>query len=249
MKRKEIILVILLCLITFFVVRYNNNDKQKLVLDMTYEQLESDNEESGVLELEPDALIESLQNKYKNNDIKAELRIENTNFKTPIPQSSNNTYYYRRLPNKSYSIIGSTYLDYRTKIDESRVLIIYGHNSSKYDMPFKVLENYYSKEYYDNHKYLELVTASGIKKYEVFSVFVETSDFSYYTDIEFENNKDFINHINKLKNKSFYDTNVSLNENDNILILQACSTHKKYQKYKNKFVLIISREVRNDEGI
>ena len=112
----------------------------------------------------------NLKKEYKNNDIKAELRISNTNFKTPIPQSSNNEYYYRRLPNKSHSIIGSTYLDYRTKLNESRVLIIYGHNSSKYDMPFKVLENYYSKDYYDKHKYIELITSNGIKTYEVFSV-------------------------------------------------------------------------------
>lgn len=243
MKKKEFVFILLFGLITLTIVHITNKENDTTNFSPTYDILVSEKEEI----IEPETIIANLQEKYKNKDIKAELRISNTSFKTPIPQSVNNEYYYRRLPNKSHSIIGSTFLDYRTKLNESRVLIIYGHNSSKYDMPFKVLENYYDEDYYAKHKYIELVTSDGIKKYEVFSVYVETSDFSYYTDIEFENNNKFLNHINKLKDKSFYDTDVSLNKDDNILILQACSTHKNYKKYKSKFVLIISREVKIDE--
>lgn len=243
MKKKEFVFILLFGLITLTIVHITNKENDTTNFSPTYDILVSEKEEI----IEPETIIANLQEEYKNKDIKAELRISNTSFKTPIPQSVNNEYYYRRLPNKSHSIIGSTFLDYRTKLNESRVLIIYGHNSSKYDMPFKVLENYYDEDYYEKHKYIELVTSDGIKKYEVFSVYVETSDFSYYTDIEFENNNKFLNHINKLKDKSFYDTGVSLNKDDNILILQACSTHKNYKKYKNKFVLIISREVKIDE--
>lgn len=245
MWKKEIVLFLVFSLITLVMIHFQKED-DVLVLDTSYDVVENETTEEVVLTEEE--IIQGLQNEYNNKDIKALLRIKGTNFKTPIPQSTDNNYYYRRLPNKSYSIIGSTYLDYRTKLSESRVLIIYGHNSSKYNMPFKVLENYYSKDYYDDHRYIELVTVNGIKTYEVFSVFVETSDFTYYTDIEFENDDEFFKHITTLKGKSFYDTGVSLNKDDNILILQACSTHKKYQKYEHKFVLIISREVRNEES-
>ena len=249
MAKKEIVFAFLLCIVTFGVVIFTKDkDEEKLVIDTSYEIATNGDNQEVVVELSPKEVIENLREEYNNKDIKAELRISNTTFKTPIPQANNNQYYYRRLPNKSSSIIGSTYLDYRTKIDESRVLIIYGHNSSKYDMPFKVLENYYDEDYYDKHKYIELVTPNGIKTYEIFSVFVETSDFSYYSDVEFDSNKEFYNHIKKLQGKSFYDTEVSLNEDDNILILQACSTHKKYKKYKTKFVLVISREVKNSEN-
>lgn len=246
MLKKEIVLIIMFSIITFLVIHFSKEDidvSNKLSYDVL---IDTDNDEGK--QMTPSEIITNLQSKYQNKDIKAKLHIDNTNFETPIPQSTDNNYYYRRLPNKSYSIIGSTYLDYRTKLSESRVLIIYGHNSSKYDMPFKILENYYDKDYYDKHKYIELTTVDGIKKYEVFSVYVETSDFSYYTDVEFENNDDFFKHITSLKEKSFYDTGVSLKKDDNILILQACSTHKKYQKYKHKFILIISREVRNEES-
>ena len=52
-----------------------------------------------------------------------------------------------------------------------------------------------------------------------------------------------INHILKLKNKSMYDTNVSVNEDDKILIIQTCSTKKEYSNYENKFLLIIAKRV------
>lgn len=244
MKKKEFVFILLFGLITLTIVHITNGESETTNLSPTYDILVSEKKDEII---EPKDIISNLQKEYNNKDIKAELRISNTNYKTPVPQGVNNEYYLRRLPNKKYGINGSTYLDYRTKLNESRVLIIYGHNSSKYEMPFKVLENYYDEDYYEKHKYIELITSDGIRRFEVFSVYVETSDFSYYTDVEFKDDNKFLNHINKLKDKSFYDTGVSLNKDDNILILQACSTHKNYKKYKRKFVLIISREVKNDE--
>lgn len=246
MKKKEFGLLMMFSLITLIIVHYVNQNNS--LNNSSYDILASESSVNEKKDVDPKTIVTSLQEEYKNKDIIAQLQISNTSFKTPIPQSTNNEYYYRRLPNKSPSIIGSTYLDYRTKLDESRVLIIYGHNSSKYDMPFKVLENYYNEDYYNDHKYIELITSIGIKRYEVFSVYVETGDYSYYTDINFEDDNAFLKHITKLKNKSFYDTGVELNQDDNILILQACSTHKKYTKYKHKFVLIISREVMINEN-
>ena len=52
-------------------------------------------------------------------------------------------------------------------------------------------------------------------------------------------NKDLL----KYKNKSLYNTNVDINNDDNILILQTCSNHPNYQKYENKYLLIIAKKV------
>ncbi len=60
--------------------------------------------------------------------------------------------------------MGSIYLDYRVDIDSSKKLLIYGHNSSKIDMPFKILEEFYDKDYYDNHKYVDLTTSTTKKR-------------------------------------------------------------------------------------
>ena len=249
MKKGEIvaIFVILICIFSGIYFTKNKNENDENYYNYEKDIVLSDDTSSDS-DTSSENVVNTLRKKYDNNDIVAELRIGNTNFKTPIPQSTDNNYYYRRLPNKKHSIIGSTYLDYRTKINRDRVLIIYGHNSLKYNLPFKILENYYDEDYQKDHKYIELITENEVKLYEVFSVFVETNDYSYYTDIEFSSNDEFYRHITKLKNKSFYNTNVELSKNDNILILQACSTHEKYKKYKRKFVLIISREFKEYEN-
>ena len=43
------------------------------------------------------------------------------------------------------------------------------------------------------------------------------------------------------------DVGLDFNKDDKILILQTCSTHKNYQKYAKKFLLIISKEVKVNE--
>lgn len=187
-------------------------------------------------------IINDARNKYNNNDVVGILEIDNTDYIVPIMQANDNEYYLNHTPDGKESFMGSVYLDYRVDIDSSKKLLIYGHNSSNVDMPFKILEEFYDKDYYDNHKYVEITTSSIKKKYEIFSVYVETSDFSYM-DITFENDDEFLKHIENLKSKSMYDTGVALDNDDEILILQTCSEHPEYHNYQKKYLLIILRRV------
>jgi hypothetical protein len=75
-----------------------------------------------------------------------------------------------------------------------------------------VFENYYNSDYLKEHKYMYLQTETEIKKYEIFSVHVETSDWSYFSKIRFNSDTDYLNHLTELKNKSIYDTGVEINE-------------------------------------
>ena len=113
---------------------------------------------------------------------------------------------------------------------------------SNIDMPFKILEEFYDKDYYDNHKYVWITTSTTKKKYEIFSVYVETKDFSYM-NVNFASDKVYLEHITKLKEKSMYDTGVEVSSKDEVLILQTCSTHKDYSNYQKKYLLIILRRV------
>ena len=187
-------------------------------------------------------IINDARNKYNNNDVVGILEIDNTDYIVPIMQANDNEYYLNHTPDGKENFMGSVYLDYRVDIDSSKKLLIYGHNSSNVDMPFKILEEFYDKDYYDNHKYVEITTSSIKKKYEIFSVYVETSDFSYM-DITFENDDEFLKHIENLKSKSMYDTGVTLDNDDEILILQTCSEHPEYHNYQKKYLLIILRRV------
>lgn len=187
-------------------------------------------------------IINSARKKYNNNDVVGILEINNTDYIVPVMQGDDNKYYLKHTPYGEKNSIGSVYLDYRVDIDSSKKLLIYGHNSSNVDMPFKILEEFYDRDYYDNHKYVEVTTSNMKKKYEIFSVFVETSDFSYM-DITFDNDDEYLNHINNLKSKSMYDTGVTLSKDDEVLILQTCSEHPDYRNYQKKYLLIVLRRL------
>ena len=110
--------------------------------------------------------IENLRKKYNNNDIVGQIEVLNTDFKEPLLQSKDNNYYLRRSPYKNYDVNGSIFLDYRTKVND-RKLIVYGHNDAYLDMPFDILENYYNYDYLKNHKYVQIKTYDNkIRKYE-----------------------------------------------------------------------------------
>ena len=46
-----------------------------------------------------------------------------------------------------------------------------------------------------------------------------------------------------MKSNSFYDSDVTLTSNDNIVILQTCSSDNKYRFYDKKYLLIIGKKV------
>lgn len=186
-------------------------------------------------------IINNLKKEYNNEDIIGILKIESDNFKIPIVQSDDNEYYLNHTINKEKSNKGAIFLDHRVNINTSNKLLIYGHTHSKKNYSFNILEKYYDKQYYDNNKYIKLITANKEKIYEIFSVFVEVSDFSYM-NIDYKE-EDFFKHIISLKNKSMYKINVKLEADDEILILQTCSTHEDYKKYKKKYLLIVSRRI------
>ena len=185
--------------------------------------------------------ITTLQEEYNNPDIVGTLEIENTDYKVPIVQGKDNNFYLKHLPNKEYSIMGSIFLDYRVNINASRKLLIYGHNSATIDMPFKILENYYEKDYLEKHPYVVIKTKDKIRRYEIFSLYVAISDYKYM-NVNFTE-EEYKDHVKYLKEKSMYEISSNIEEDDDILILQTCSTHKNYLKYKKKYLVISFHEI------
>lgn len=187
-------------------------------------------------------IVNSYIDKYNNDDVKGEISIINTDYKKALMQYSNNDYYLNHLEDGTSNFMGSIYLDFRVDIDNSNKLLIFGHNSSNVDMPFKILEEYYDYDYYKEHQYIKIITKNKTRLYQIYSVHVEVSDFSYMAT-EFDNEDEWYKHINTFKERSMYDTGVTVDKDDKILILQTCSTHRKYSKYNQKFLLVVAKEV------
>lgn len=231
-----ILLLVILSSIGISVYKYNTNVKNKQVDSKNIEIIKEE-------KIDYQEELNKVKNEYNNNDIVGILSIEDTNFNEIVMQSTDNDYYLEHTVYHESNWRGQTFLDYRNNINDSDKLILYGHNSNYYNLPFKIFENYYDESYYKEHKYLYLQTDKSIYKYEIFSVYVEVSDWDYYNKIKFNTKDEYYNHILKLKNKSMYDTLVNINENDKILIIQTCSTKKEYSNYENKFLLIISKRI------
>ena len=183
--------------------------------------------------------IEHLRNFYDNDDIVGILEIPSSNYEAVITQSDDNSYYLNKNLFKTYDVNGTPFLDYRVN-DDSKKLLIYGHNSRYTDMPFKILENYYDEDFYNENKIIKYTTEKETKTFKVFAVYTETSDWGYMKT-DFANDLDFKSHIKKLASNSIYDDEAI--DSDQILILQTCSTKKEYLKYKKKFLLIIAGRV------
>lgn len=239
MKKNKKILIIVWCLILLFLLVWSftlNNKDSDYLLSIDIEQNNNVNNP-----IDYSKIINDVREEYRNNDIVGILSIDNTDYRVPILQGEDNDYYLNHTPDGRENFMGSIYLDYRVNIDSSRKLLIYGHNSSRIDMPFKILEEFYDIDYFNNHKNMSIITESTEKKYEIFSVYVEPSDYSYM-NLKLSD-EEFSNQIKMFKKKSLYDTGVEVTGNEEILVLQTCSTHKDYSNYEKKYLLIILRRV------
>ncbi|MBR3362698.1 MAG: class B sortase [Bacilli bacterium] len=193
-----------------------------------------------VISKEKEDLVEALRKQYNNNDIIGTIEIPGTEIYENILQTTNDEYYLNHDNYGNYDIYGSVFLDYRCSKD-SKKLLIFGHNDFKDATPFSNLENYYDKNYYENNKYIDIIIDNEKMRYKIFSVYIEPEDFTYM-NLKISDEK-YKNDLMKYKNKSMYETNVEVSEDDKILILQTCSNHKDYKKYKDKYLLIIAKKI------
>lgn len=230
MKKFGFIVVIFILLLTIYSFIYSPYKKQIYI-----------GSNNLIIDKSTPTKVKKLQEENNNKDIVGYLSIPNANINEPILQSTDNEFYLNHGIDKKKNIIGSTFLDYRVKINNGKKNLIYSHNSSTFDVPFKKLEKYYNEDFYKNNKYIYLEDEENKVKYQIFSVYVETSNWDYMK-LNFTE-KEWLEHLNKLKSLSWYETGVNVSKDDEILILQTCSHHKKYKNYKNKYLLIIAKKI------
>ncbi len=228
---KRVIFIIIFLFISIFVLFTLNNNKTKIIIKPIIKVKEEYKEK-----------ITSLKKEYQNDDVKALLYIEGTSFKEVVVQGKDNNFYLSHLPNREKNIVGSVFIDYRVDIENTKKIIIYGHSSPSFVVPIMIIENYENEDYALKHPYIYLDTEKESKKYKVITSTIETSDWTYMK-LDFKDNKELQNHYDYLLNKGFYQVE-GLDSNDEILIIQTCSTNKKYKNYNKKYFLVIAKKVK-----
>ena len=114
-------------------------------------------------------------------------------------------------------------MDYRNSSDlNNKNTIIYAHSrldKTMFGSLSKVLKsNWYKNK--DNH-IIKISTPNENGLYQIFSVYkIKAED--YYITTNFNTNNDYLNFLNTIKNRSIYNFNITLNENDTIITLSTC---------------------------
>ena len=138
---------------------------------------------------------------------------------------SGDDYYLRRNYLKEEETAGSIYIDGNNSpdLDDAHTLI-YGHNMRNLSM-FGKLKFYKTEEdYFENHRYFQLITESGAYRYEIFAYKdVGTLTGGIYTTWKYVDDdfRDFVE--NTICQGSYVDADIDIDDETHIVTLSTCS--------------------------
>lgn len=159
----------------------------------------------------------------KNKDTIAWIQVNSTNINYPIVKTNNNDYYLNHAYDHSINEAGWVFMDYRNNGNFSNQnTIIYAHsrlNKTMFGSLSKVLkESWFENK--DNH-IINISTPTENSLWQIFSVY-KIKEETYYITTDFSNDNDYLSFLNTLKNRSKFNFNTTLTENDTIITLSTC---------------------------
>lgn len=177
-----------------------------------------------------------------NKDTIAWINLPGTNINYPVVQSNDNDYYLKHSFKKESTDAGWIFMDYRNNSSfNDKNTIIYGHSRLNKTM-FGTLKNVITKEWYNNREnhIVKISTPSCNYLFQVFSTYkIETEN--YYLTTNFNNDDEYKKFLNSITNRSIFNFNTAIDENDKIITLSTCSSnnykvvlHAKLIKIQNK---------------
>lgn len=160
--------------------------------------------------------------KRTNPDVVGWLKVNGTNINYPFVQSSDNDYYLTHSFNKSYNGAGWVFLDYRNNGTNNKNTIIYAHGRSNKTM-FGTLKNVLNNGWLNNtnNYVIKISTETENSLWQIFSVYriPTTSD---YLQTNFNDETEYQNFLDMIKDRSIHNFNTNVASTDNILTLSTC---------------------------
>jgi sortase B len=186
----------------------------------------------------------------KNGDFVGWLRVYRMSIDYPVMQTpKNQDYYIHRNFEKDYAAAGTLFASAISDLQKpSDAIILYGHKMKNGTM-FGKLSNLEKKDFYRDHRYIQLDTLTARHSYEIFCVFktvVDTgrqSEFKYYGYADFADEADFNGLMDGARQREFFDTGVKAQYGDKILMLSTCEYSQ-----KNGRLVVLAKEIPNDEA-
>lgn len=182
--------------------------------------------------------------KKDNPDFAGYLSIEGTRIEYPIMHTPDEPEkYLHKDINGRESSAGLPFIDARCSVSpDSDNIIIYGHNMRDGSM-FGELDLYEDPEYCREHPVIHFDSADEAREYEIMSVFydrvyyTDEDEFRFYNFIDADGKEDYNRTMDRLIDKSVYDTGVRAQYGDKIITLVTCA----YQEDNGRFVVIARR--------
>lgn len=149
---------------------YAHESEQEEVFEKIAEVVEQaqtgESETADVLFTEEETVLAEYGELYlQNTDMVGWLSIAGTNINYPVMQTPNNpNYYLKHNFEKEYSDLGTPYVQENCDLLTSDNLVIYGHHIKGQKM-FGALENYKSKDFYEEHKTIRFDTLTKRGEY------------------------------------------------------------------------------------
>lgn len=194
-----------------------------IIIDKNYKYYKSDKTYQEIRLISNDLKDNILMdNKLKeiNSEYKFWINVANTEIDYPVVQGSDNEFYLKNNFNKENDIGGSIFLDYNNNLEEDENLIVYGHNMRNESM-FAAINKFKEKDYFDTGV-INIIKDGNNYSYEIFSVFIEKSNEINLKN-SFNNQEEFYEYINNVKEKSMYYKDINNSEISNIITLYTCS--------------------------
>lgn len=226
----RVISIITIIISSYYIYNwYSENENTNKILDEIWDNAEISTEEVDVDENTQTNLLNVDFNKLNemNSDTVGWIKVLGTDINYPVVQTTDNSFYLTHSFDKSYNKAGWIFADYTNLNITSNQLdkntVVYGHNRQNSTM-FGTLSNTLKQEWQSNvsNRYINFSTANKNMLWEVFSTYTIDSE-NYYIKTQFSSDKEFKDFIKTIKNRSNYNFNIDVSNDDKILTLSTCT--------------------------
>ncbi len=246
-REKTYTLIVLVCLllITYSVITLFHDFQNRAENQSLVEEVQSQKQESQMLVILKDMangfakvpnvepiLAEYQQLYEENNDMYGWITIEDTVIDYPVmftPEKPN--FYETRNWNKEIckGLGTSIWIDGRVT-ENSKNILIYGHNTTIDKSMFGSLKDYKDPSYYEQHKYIRFDTLYEKATYEIISVSKgrvyysnePEGEYLFYNHLELDSKKEFQDYIENAKQNAYYDIETTAQYGDQLITLCTC---------------------------